>query len=462
MRNAKVDTELEQKNLAKLLWQYSMPAIIATVATSVYNIVDRIFIGQIVGPLAISGLTVTLPLMSVATAFGTLVGSGAASITSIRMGEKRHDDALRTLANALMLNVLIGMAISAIGLLFLDEILMLFGASELTLPYARTFMRIIFIGNPLSQLFFSLNTIMRASGYPAKAMWTVLLTMLVNLVLVVLLVYYMHIGIAGAAWATVIGQVVGLVVVLVHFCNRNSHLHFKLFAFRPQWNIVERILAIGMSPFILHACSCIVVALFNWQLKDYGGDYAIGAYGVINTVVNFVTVVVLGLSQGMQPIVGYNFGAGNLNRVMRTLWMTILVGTVITFIGFLCMTFMPRLIARCFTTDEVLSSLIVSGMRLYTIMFSFIGFQVVVSNFFQSIGMPRISIFLSLSRQIVFLMPLLLILPQKYGLTGIWCSMPVADFLATIVAMVVLRYYYNKLPLENKLKEVPYEDITAY
>ena len=173
-------------------------------------------------------------------------------------------------------------------------------------------------------------------------------------------------------------------------------------------------------------------------------------------------MVVLGLSQGMQPIVGYNFGAGQMNRVMKTLWMTILVGTAITFIGFLCMTFMPRLIARCFTTDELLSNLIVSGMRLYTIMFSFIGFQVVVSNFFQSIGMPRISIFLSLSRQIVFLIPLLIVLPQKYGLTGIWCAMPVADFLATIVTMAVLRYHYNKLPLENKLKEVPYEDITAY
>lgn len=457
-----VNKDLEQKGIASLLFQYSLPAIIATVATSVYNIVDRIFIGQIVGPLAISGITIALPLMSIATAFGTLIGSGAASIISIRMGQNRNEAALRTLANALILNLIIGIAVSIVGLLFLDKILCLFGASYLTLPYARSFMRIILIGNPITQLFFGMNTIMRASGYPAKAMWSVLLTMIVNLLLVFVLIYKLGLGIEGAALATVIGQFVGLVCVICHFCDSKSRLHFKKGSFNLQWNISRHIFSIGLSPFLIHLCTCLVVAVFNWQLGNYGGDYAIGAYGVINTIVNFVTVIVLGLSQGMQPIVGYNFGAKLFNRVIRTIWMTICVGTGITVGGFLIMQFFSEQIAHCFTTDLIMAELIRSGMRIFVFMFPVVGFQVVVSNFFQSIGKPKVSIFLSLSRQLLFLVPFVVVLPHFFGLNGIWYAMPAADLLSTIITAILLIYYYNKLPIDFRKKETENETVTTY
>ena len=457
-----IETELGQKNIGNLLLKYSTPAIIATAATSIYNIVDRIFIGQIVGPLAITGITIALPLMSLISAFGTLIGSGAATIISIRMGENRREDALRTLANALILDLIISVAISLFGLIFLDEILCLFGASDLTMPYAKAFMQIIFIGTPITQLFFSLNTIMRASGYPAKTMCLVLVSMLVNLLFVYVLIYKLHFGIEGAAIATIGGQFVGLIWTLTHFCKSKSNLHFKAFAFSLRWNITRHIFSIGMSSFLIHICSSVVVAIFNWQLKDTGGDYAIGAYGIINTVVNFVTAIVLGLSQGMQPIVGYNFGAKSLPRMLRALWMTIWVGTAITTLGFICMRLFPLQIAHCFTNDMVMTDLIRSGMMIYTVMFPLIGFQVVVSNFFQSIGKPRVSIFLSISRQLLFLVPAVCLLPYFYSLEGIWYAMPVADVLSTILTAIMLMYYYKKLPKEARRKKVSYESLTTY
>lgn len=457
-----IELDLKQKNIWSLLLMYSIPAIVATAAMSIYNIVDRIFIGQIVGPLAITGITIALPLMSLISAFGTLIGSGAASIISIRMGQNRREEALCTLANALILDVIIGVAISVLGLVFLDDILYLFGASELTLPYSKAFMQIIFIGTPITQVFFSLNTIMRASGYPAKSMWLVLVSMLVNLVLVYVLIYKMRFGIEGAAIATIGGQFVGLIWTITHFCKSKSNLYFKAMAFRLRWNITRHIFSIGLSPFLIHICTCLVVAIFNWQLKDNGGDYAIGAYGIISTVVNFVTAIVLGLSQGMQPIVGYNFGAKSPQRVMRALWLTIWVGTGITTLGFLGMRFFPEQIAHCFTDDFVMTDLIHSGMLLYTIMFPLIGFQIVVSNFFQSIGKPKISILLSMSRQLLFLVPAVCILPLFWGVDGIWYAMPVADALSTVLTAVLLMVYYKKLPKEVRRKRVRYENLTTY
>ena len=456
-----VDKELGTKSIGSLLWLYSLPTIVATVATSLYNIIDRVFIGQIVGPLAISGLTISLPFMNICTALGTLISTGAAAIISIRLGENRKQDSLMTLGNAVLLNLLVSLIVSIIGLVFLDEILCLFGASELTLPYARSFMRIILLGNPISQMFFCLNAIMRSSCYPAKAMWAVLLTMVVNLVLVYVLVYVVRMGIEGAALATVCGQAVGLAFVLKHFFNTDSHLHFQRFSFKIQWNIAKHIISIGLSPFLIHISTCLIVAVCNWQLKNYGGDYAIGAYGVISTVVNFVIVIVLGLAQGMQPIVGYNFGAARYDRVVRTLWMTICIGTGVTIVGFLGVQLLPYQIAYCFTSDVVLADLIRSGMRLYCIMFPLVGFQVVVSNFFQSIGMPKTSIFLSISRQCIFWIPFVLVLPHFYGLDGVWYAMPAADLLATLVTAALLWYYYLKLPIDVRNKKGENESITT-
>lgn len=454
-----VDSELGSKRIWVLLLQYSLPTIIATVATSFYNVIDRVFIGQIVGPLAISGLTVTLPFMNVCTALGTLVSTGAAAIISIRFGENRQREVQLTLGNAVWLTLLVSIVVSAIGLIFLDEILFLFGASSLTLPYARSFMRIILIGNPLAQLFFCLNSIMRVSCYPTKSMCAVLLTMVVNLLLVYVFIYKMQMGIEGAAWATVIGQVVGLLFVLLHFFKKKSHLHFQNFRVDIRWDIAKHIVSIGLSPFLIHISTCLVVAVCNWQLKNYGGDYAIGAYGIISTVVNFIIVFVLGLAQGMQPIIGYNYGAKKYPRVVMALWMTICVGTCITILGFLGMQFLPYQIAGMFTTDLVMGDLVVSGMRIYTLLFPLVGFQVIVSNFFQSIGMPKMSIFLSISRQLLFWIPFVLVLPSIYGLNGIWYAMPVADGLSTLVTAFMLWYYYTKLPLDSRKKNVENETV---
>lgn len=432
-----VDNDLSQKKIGNLLLQYSIPAIIATTATSIYNIVDRIFIGQIVGPLAISGLTLTLPIMNIATALGTLVGSGAATMISIRLGEKRRNVAFRTLGNAIILNLIIGILFSIVGLLFIDEILTFFGASPLTLPYAKKFITIILIGNPITQMFFSLNTILRASGYPSKAMWSVLVTMFLNLILVFLFVYQLNWGIEGAALATIVGQFFGLCIILHHFWNKKSNIHFKAFAFEFRWNITRHIFSIGLSPFLLHLCTCLVVAIFNWQLANYAGDYAVGAYGIINTIVGLVTVIILGLSHGMQPIVGYNYGARQYKRVTQTFWLTVGIGVTIATIGFVFMWLYPLQIAYCFTKDFLMSELIRSGLKIYILMFPILGFQIVASNFFQSIGKPRLSIFLSISRQIIFLIPAILILPHYYGLNGIWYAMPIADFLSTILSVIL-------------------------
>lgn len=432
-----VDNDLSQKKIGNLLLQYSIPAIIATTATSIYNIVDRIFIGQIVGPLAISGLTLTLPIMNIATALGTLVGSGAATMISIRLGEKRRNVAFRTLGNAIILNLIIGILFSIVGLLFIDEILTFFGASPLTLPYAKKFITIILIGNPITQMFFSLNTILRASGYPSKAMWSVLVTMFLNLILVFLFVYQLNWGIEGAALATIVGQFFGLCIILHHFWNKKSNIHFKAFAFEFRWNITRHIFSIGLSPFLLHLCTCLVVAIFNWQLVNYAGDYAVGAYGIINTIVGLVTVIILGLSHGMQPIVGYNYGARQYKRVTQTFWLTVGIGVTIATIGFVFMWLYPLQIAYCFTKDFLMSELIRSGLKIYILMFPILGFQIVASNFFQSIGKPRLSILLSISRQIIFLIPAIIILPYYYGLNGIWYAMPIADFLSTILAVIL-------------------------
>lgn len=456
-----VDKELGSKSIGSLLWAYSLPTIIATVATSLYNIIDRVFIGQIVGPLAISGLTVTLPFMNICTALGMLVGSGAAAIISIRLGENKRNEAQFTLGNAVALNVAISLFVAIVGLLFIDEILTFFGASPLTLPYARSFMRIILIGNPVAQLFFCLNGIMRASCYPVKAMGAVLLTMVVNLLLVYLLIYRFGFGIEGAAIATVLGQTAGLVWVLVHFLGNQSHLRLQRLQFKVRWDISRHIFSIGLSPFLIHFSTCLVVAVCNWRLKDYGGDYAIGAYGVISTVVNLVVVVVLGLAQGMQPIVGYNYGARQFDRVVRALWMTICIGTGCTILGFLVMQFFPYQIAYCFTNDLILADLIRSGMRIYCILFPLVGFQVVVSNFFQSIGKPKVSIFLSISRQLLFWIPLVLVLPHFYGLDGVWYAMPAADLLSTLLTTVMLWYYYQKLTIEIQTKDIENEIVTT-
>lgn len=437
--------KLGTDSIGKLLWEYSLPAIIATTASSLYNIIDRIFIGQGVGALAISGLAITFPIMNLATAFGTLVGAGASAIVSIRLGERRRIDAIRTLGNAFVLNILIGLVLTILLLVFLDPILLLFGASHDTLSYARDFMQIILLGNVITHLFFGLNSVMRASGYPKKAMISILLTVGINIFLAPLFIFVFKWGIQGAAIATVISQSCGLIWVLVHFFNKKSNIHFQPACFHLRGSIIRNIFSIGMSPFLIHSCTCLITILINLRLQQYGGDYAVGAYGIINSVTTFIVMIVLGLTQGMQPIAGYNYGANLMPRVMRVFKLSVFAGTIITTTGFLILMIFPRSISMAFTNHEELVRISVEGMRLFIIFLPLGGFQIVTSNFFQAIGHAKTAIFLSLSRQVLFLIPFIIILPHYFNLLGVWYAMPAADLLSALVTAGVLVYSYKRV-----------------
>ncbi|KAF5030018.1 Multidrug export protein MepA [anaerobic digester metagenome] len=448
-----MDSKVEQLGKGKipnLLLNYALPAIIGTTASSLYNIIDRIFIGQGVGAMAISGLALTFPIMNLAIAFGTLVGAGASALVSIRMGQKRRADAIRILGNALVLNLIIGISFTVLSLIFLEDILRLFGASDQTMPYAHDFMQIILSAVVVSHLFFGLNNVMRASGYPKKAMTSILLTIGVNIILAPLFIFVFKWGIRGAAFATVISQSVGLIWVLIHFMSRKPYLHFRPSGFRLKKRIVTDIFAIGLSPFLIHTTSSAVALITNLQLTGFGGDYAIGAYGIIGSIGMLAVMIVLGLTQGMQPIVGYNYGARQYDRVTGALKLTILWATAISFLGFLAGIILPEQIARAFTNDETMIATTVHGMRITMIVFFVVGFQVVVSSFFQYIGKAKIAIFLSLSRQVIFLIPFLLILPSVFGLDGVWIALPTSDLIASAITAFILFYYRNKLRKQDE------------
>lgn len=439
---------LGTKSIHRLLLQYSIPAIIASIATSLYNIVDSIFIGQGVGAMAIAGLAITFPLMNLVVAFVTLIAVGGATISSIFLGQKNIQRATDVVNNVFILCLIHSIVFGGITLLFLDEILYFFGATQDTIIYAREFMRVILYGTPLSFVFIGLNNLMRATGYPKKAMVSALLSVLVNVILAPIFIFVMDWGIAGAATATLCGQFVAFVWVLWHFLSHSSFVHLKLDNCWFSPSIIKRIYSIGLSPFLMNVCACIVVVFINNALLDYGGadgNMAIGAYGIINRSTMFFVMIVFGVTQGMQPILGYNFGANNWDRVKRTLYIGIKIGLVITTAGFVITELLPDQVSRMFTTDETLINIARTGFRVYFICYPVVGCQIVIQNFFQSIGKPQLSIFLSLTRQLLFLIPFLLILPRVWHVTGVWASMAASDMLACLVsvttAIIMIRRY---------------------
>ena len=406
--------------------------------------VDSIFIGHGVGTMAISGLAITFPLMNLAAAFGSLVGVGAATLVSVRLGQKDYDTAQRVLGNVVVLNVIIGVMFTILCLLFLDPILRFFGASDATLPYARDYMQVILLGNVVTHLYLGLNSVLRSSGHPQKAMFATIATVLINTALDPLFIFVFGWGIQGAAIATIIAQIISLVWLIYLFGDKRELLHFHKGIFRLRRKIVADSLAIGMSPFLMNLASCFIVILINLGLKEHGGDIAIGAFGIVNRLVFLVVMIVMGINQGMQPIAGYNFGAQLYPRVTRVLKLTIYGATAVTTTGFLIALFLPDIIVSIFTTDKELIRLSAEGLRIVTIFFPIVGFQMVTSNFFQSIGMAGKAIFLSLTRQMLFLLPCLLILPHFFGAWGVWASMPVSDLAASIVAAIMLIAQFKK------------------
>lgn len=436
----KVPTTLGTEPVRKLLMQYSIPSIIAMTASSLYNMVDSVFIGQGVGPLAISGLAITFPLMNLATAFGTLVGVGAATMVSVKLGQRDYDTAQKVLGNLVVLNIVLGIVFTLAILPFIDPILYFFGASENTLPYAREYMIIILLGNIITHLYFGMNALLRASGHPQKAMYATIATVAVNTVLDPIFIFVFDMGIQGAAIATVLAQFFSMLWQIKIFSNPNELIHFRKGIFRLERKIVLNSLGIGLSPFLMNLAASLIVILVNHGLIKYGGDLAVGAYGLINRLSFIVVMIVMGFNQGMQPIAGYNFGAKQYARVSEVLKQTIFYATMVTTTGFVLGMLFPEMLMRIFTTDEELLRISSEGLRIIVVFFPIIGFQMVTANFFQSIGLARKAIFLSLSRQLLILLPCLLILPTFYGVKGVWYSMPVFDLLSSILAAMMLFY----------------------
>jgi len=437
--------ELGNKDIPKLLFQYSAPAIIATSAASLYNIIDRVFIGHGVGALAISGLALTFPLMNIAAAFGAMVGVGASAMVSIRLGQNNKHEAILILGNAISLNIIFGISISILGLIFLEPILCTLGASKDTLPYAKQFMEIILIGNMFTHLYLGLNNIMRASGYPFKAMITTLITVAINLTLAPIFIFLLKWGIRGAALATVTAQMMGTLYVIIHFLGKENVLSITLSSMQLKFKTTRDILSLGMSNFLMLLCSSVVLSFINLSLKKYGDDHTIGAFGIISGIMGLAVMIVIGFNQGMQPIVGYNFGARQISRVLQAFKLTVLAATTITSISFLVAELFPWSIAKAFTNDDALINMTVSGLRLSFLMFPIVGFQIVTSNFFQSTGKSKISIFLSLTRQVLLLIPALIILPRFLGLNGVWLSLPASDFSSALLTYSLLQWQLKKL-----------------
>ena len=423
--------------------QYAIPAIIAMTASSLYNMVDSIFIGHGVGTMAISGLALTFPLMNLAAAFGSLVGVGASTLISVKLGQKDYDTAQRVLGNVVVLNILLGVAFTVVVMAFLDPILYFFGGSDQTIGYARDYMQIILLGNVVTHLYLGLNAVLRSSGHPQEAMYATIATVVINTLLDPLFIYGLGWGIRGAAIATIVAQIVSLLWQLKLFGNKDELLHFHRGIFRLRRKIVSDTLAIGMSPFLMNLAACFIVILINQGLKEYGGDLAIGAFGIVNRLVFIVVIIVMGLNQGMQPIAGYNFGAKRYDRVNRVLKLTIIYATGVTTFGFFVGMLMPDLVVGIFTSDRELVDISARGLRIVVMFFPIIGFQMVTANFFQSIGMAGKAIFLSLTRQMMILLPCLLILPRFYGTAGVWYSMPVSDLIASLIAAAMLIWQFR-------------------
>ena len=443
MDNLQATLELGTKPIGRLLWQYALPAIVAMLASSLYNMVDSIFIGQGVGPIAISGLAITFPFMNLTGAFGAAIGVGSSTYLSVKLGQKDYRTAERILGNTLMLNVYVGVALSVVCLLMLDPILRFFGASDATLPYARQYMVIILAGNVVTHTYLGLNALLRAASKPRQAMNATIFTVVFNTILDPIFIYPwgLGLGISGAAYATILAQILALCYQARLLGDKRQLIHFSRGTYKLQSQIIKNIIAIGVSPFAMNVCSCIIVIFINNQLVSYGGDLAVGAYGISNKILFVFTMFVLGLNQGMQPIAGYNFGAQRFDRLMRVVKLTMLSATAVVTVGWCFAMFLPQLCVRLFTTDATLIGIAANALRISGCMFPIVGYQMVTTNFFQCIGKVKVSIFLSLSRQLIFLLPMLWLLPHFFQLNGVWFSMPTSDLLASVVtAWVMVRY----------------------
>ena len=436
--------ELETKSISALLWAYALPSIVSHIIASIYNIVDRVFLGQCVGALAIAGLAITMPIMNIIHAFGSLVGAGSAARMSIILGKKDYKWAEDILGNSLLLTFFFGFLFVTGGYVFMDRILTMFGASAETIGYAREYMDIVLPGMFMTTLSFNLTGLMRATGYPTKLMWIMAGGAILNIGLDALFIYVLDWGIAGAAWATTISMSCTGILSVIHFLKRSSFIRFRRHAWKPKLYIFKNILLIGMSPFLMNLAASAVVALLNNQLLRYGGDLAVGAYGLANTFGSMSVMLILGLCQGMQPIAGYNYGAGHPLRLKEVYTLTRRVNMLIGLAGALLALAFPHAMLRMFTKEEELIQIGIPAMRFMLVLFPLVGFPITNSNFFHSIDKPWIAIVTSLSRQVLFLIPMIYLIPPLFenmgyqGLTGVWASLTISDVLGAALAFVLM------------------------
>ena len=451
MSGISAPTELGTRKIGSLLRMYAVPGIIAQTAASLYNMVDSIYIGHIkdVGSYAISGLAVTFPLMNLSAALGTLVGVGGMTLMSVLLGQKNYDNASKVLGNVLTLNVAIGLIFTTFTLCFLEPILRFFGASDVTLPFAREYMTIILIGNVITHLYFGLNGAIRASGKPKVAMGLTLFTVTSNAVLDPIFIFVFGMGIKGAALATILCQFMALTYSFRFFMDRSRVPHFPKGLFKLDWRIAQQSLAIGLGPFLMNAAACMVNLFVNQQLGKYGGDLAIGAYGIVNRISFMFIMIVMGFTQGLQPIAGYNYGARQYSRVKEIFKLTSRWAILTTSICFLISELIPGVAVGLFTNDTYLLSLAEKGLRTINLMMPFVGFSMVTTTFFQCLGMVNKSIFLSLSRQLIFLLPLLYLLPLKFQEKGIWMSFPIADGITIVISALFIAALFKKFSKLN-------------
>ena len=447
--NRQAALELGQKPVGQLLWQYALPAIVAMSASSLYNIIDRAMIGQVVGPEAIAGLGITFPFMNLSAAFGAAVGVGSSACISVKLGQQDYKVAENLLGNTVTLNLIIGFLFMVVSLIFIDPILRFFGASDVTLPYAREFMTVILLGNMITHMYFGMNAVLRAAGKPRHAMYATLFTVGMNILLVLAFVWWFRWGIRGAALATVTSQTMALCWQMWIFSNKNELLHLKRGIYRLKKDLVRNIISIGISPFLMNATSCVIVIFMNNQFVRYGGDMAVGAYSIANSVVMVFFMFVMGVNQGMQPIVGYNYGAEKYDRMLRCLWLTIACATAFLLIGWTLSMLFPRQIARIFTSDPTLLDLSAQGIKLDMLVFFVVGSQAAITHFFQSIGKVKVSIFLSLSRQLFLLLPMAFVFPLFWDLDGVWYSMPASDFGSFAMTIPMLLWYMKKFKVQK-------------
>ena len=439
--NKEATLALGTQPVGRLLWQYALPGVIAMTASSLYNMVDSIFIGHGVGSMALAALGISFPLMNIGAAFGAAVGVGGATLMSLRLGQRQYEKANHVLGNMVALNIIMGLLVGIISLIFLDPILTFFGASEQTLPHAHDYMFILLVGNVITHLYLGLNAALRSASKPRAAMIATIVTVALNTILDPIFIWPLHMGIKGAAIATVLAQLIVLCWQLWQFSRQKELLHLEWRFLRPARAIVKDIVSIGISPFSMQLTGCVVAIFMNNALMTYGGDLAVGAYSIANRLGFIFFMVIMGICQGFQPIAGYNYGARNMDRVKSVLRLTITASVIAMTVGWVVGELLPGPCTRLFTDDEGLIAISIRGIRINMLVFPVIGYQAVVTNFFQTIGKVRISIFMSLSRQLLFLLPMLMLFSSMWGLDGVWASLPASDFLAFVVAVIIMQRF---------------------